>query len=123
MNQHDSSFEVFHGQRELFCQLLKVAVAKDYSGLSSPSLQRALDFAEAVIVCPSVEAATLRIERDLEGARSFLVVADKVVSLSSKSDETVLQQRLTNAAPFYVLACVVLEQCKFEQGGTHDVEV
>ena len=87
MSQHETAFQVFHDQRELFCRLLAAAVAKDFSGLSAPSAERALAFAESVLICPSVEAATLRIERDLEGARSFLVVADKVVHLSSKSDE------------------------------------
>ena len=120
---HETPFQKFDHQREQFCKLLGEEVHKDPSGLSSPSATRALDFAEALIVCPSIEAAILRIARDLEGARSFLVVADKVVSLSSKSDDLVLRQRLTNAAPFYLLSAVVLEELKHDTGGRYDVEV
>jgi len=119
----EAPYQTFHRQRELFCKLQVEAVQKDPSGLSYPSAVRASDFAEALILCPSIEAATNRIALDLEGARSFLVVADKVRAVASKPNDPVLSERMSNGAPFYFLACVVLEQLKRPGGGSYNIEV
>jgi hypothetical protein len=106
----ENIWQVFHTQREEFCRLHTADVMKDHSGLSSPSPKRALAFAEALILCPSMEAAQARMQRDLEGARSFLIVADKVVSVSETGRSEPLTERLKRNTPFYLLASVVLDQ-------------
>ena len=82
----------------------------DWSGLTGPSAQRALTFAEALILCPTLEAIQARMRQDLEGARSFLMVADKVVSITETGGSEPLEERLKKSTPFYFLTSVVLGQ-------------
>jgi hypothetical protein len=103
-------WQAFHNQREEFCRLHEAQVNKDHSGLSVPSAARALAFAESLILCPTLEAVQVRMRQDLEGARSFLMVADRVVSINATINAETLEKWMKNSVPFYLLASVVLEQ-------------
>jgi hypothetical protein len=114
----DTVWQAFCNQREVFCRLHEATVKKNWSGLSSPSAPRALAFAEALILCPTLESVQVRMRQDLEGARSFLTVADKVVSLTETGGSEPLEERMKKSTPFYLLTSVVLEQLEMSKS-TH----
>jgi len=111
MNTQDI-WKAFHDQREEFCRLHEAEVKRDWNGLTAPLAKQALGFAESLILCPTIESVQARMRQDLEGSRSFLVVADNVLSLTEKGGTEPLEARLKKSTPFYLLTSVVLEQLK-----------
>ena len=115
MNPPEIFFKAFHNQREEFCKMLKSEVAKDAMRLSAPSAKFAQDFAEKLILCPTKDAVLSCMQRDLEGARSFLIIADKVIDLTEKGGCEPLAARLQRSTPFYLLTTVVMEQLELSK--------
>ena len=64
-----------------------------------------------------MEAIQARMRRDLEGARSFLIVADQIKSVEEIGNKNVefAEQRLKANTPFYLLAYAVLDALEIDK--------
>jgi hypothetical protein len=107
-------WECFHAQREEFCRLFELEMKEAAKTLNWPgtaSAESALAFAEALILCPTLEAIQSRMRLDLTGARSLLIAADQIKRVSERDSKNApfSDKRLKENTPFYLLAFVVLE--------------
>jgi len=91
--------------------MLSAEVKKDRTGLSTPSPKLAEIFGEQLILCPSSEAVQKCMRKELEGARSLLMAADKVQKLTDTGPGP-LENKLKGNTPFFLLAYVVLAELK-----------
>lgn len=74
--------------------------------LSPPT--SAIEFAEALLICPTIEAVRLHMRKDLEAARAFRVVAyDAAASVGKGHMNIVSKDDPDNGTPFQLLATVV----------------
>jgi len=108
--QYLAALNAFCLQLNEFCLLFQREIlCKPNLPASGPSAELALRFAETLILCPTAEAARTSIQRDLAGARSFLIAADSVL----RRIRTQLFQFAGECPPyqtkFYLLCCAVEE--------------
>lgn len=114
--QHPNSLNKFCLQLNEFCLLFQDEILRlERTPGSSPSVDLALVFMEALILCPTVDAVRVCIRRDLAGARSFLVAADAVLRrirlqrFQFSVEEPQFQTR------FYLLGCAIQEFLRTRQ--------
>ena len=98
----------FQDQRKVFAQLHLQNVIHDSREVAPPSARKAFDFGTVLIGCPSLQAIQNHMQRHVEGARSFLTVANKVVNLTDKSSAPP-DGSDKNSYPFFLLGSVVLD--------------
>ncbi len=99
---------LFQHQRKEFAQLHLDNVIHDDRALPPPSAKKAYDFSGALMRCPSVEAIRDHMRQHLEGARSFLIVANKVTNLTDKNSPLPAEPAEVDR-PFFLLGSVVLD--------------
>ena len=96
----------FRNQLSLYWEIAK-AEGLD-SGLKGPP-SAALAFAEELSLCPTVDAAKAKMQKDPEATRAFLQFAMIVDDLLSTPGSAKRGIDLTNKTPFFVLASAVHE--------------
>ena len=69
----------------------------------------ALLFAETLILCPTMEAATVCIRRDLAGALSFLFAVQGIQQRIERGSAKLPNQTVEFQTTFFLLACAVQE--------------
>jgi hypothetical protein len=75
----------------------------------SPSPKLAVEFGEALILCPSEESAKSRVESDREGARAFLSIAEVALQRVKDGDLQLAPRRREEQTPFFLLVSLVRE--------------
>jgi hypothetical protein len=96
----------FRNQLSLCWEIAKVEGLD--SGLKGPP-SAALDFAEELSLCPTVDAARAKMQKGPEATRAFLQFAMIVDDLLSTPGSARRDIDLTNKTPFFVLASAVHE--------------
>jgi hypothetical protein len=99
---------LFQNQRKEFAQLHLQNVIHDSRAVPPPSAKKAYDFGGALLRCPSLEAIQDHMRQHMEDARSFLIVANKVTSLTDKNSQLPADLAKINP-PFFLLGSVVLD--------------
>jgi hypothetical protein len=109
MNPETSGTAFVHQQRrfrELFWQAMKQH-GKPLGNKSAPP-KTVLAFAEDLMLCPTEDAAQVRIERDLEAARGCYIISGDVASAACIGRALILIPTGQNETPFCLLGAVVL---------------
>ena len=93
-----------------FCLLFQSEILRNTNlPLRTPSAALAQGFAEALILCPTEQAASASIRRDLAGARSFLIAADGVLRRIRTRPFEFAKDTPAYQTRYYLLACGVTE--------------
>jgi hypothetical protein len=101
--------QLFQHQRKEFAQLHLENVIHDSRAVPPPSAKKAYDFGETLLRCPSLEAIRDYMRQHVEDARSFLIVANKVTSLTDKNSGQFPAESAQIERPFFLLGSVVLD--------------
>ncbi len=88
---------------------LDVKIASDVAGKPSD----ALCFAEAILMCPTEDAAKLQMRQNQKGAVAFFQIADFVVSEFGKLDIPTSRASLKDVGPFFVIGSCVQDYLNF----------
>jgi hypothetical protein len=100
----------FQNQRKTLLAIAeKVGMRRDSQGLPSA----ALTFAEALMLCPTLESATEQIKRDTEGARAFLDIAAFQEQHIAEIPTSHALKKLTATTPFFAVASAMQEYLLF----------
>ncbi|HWW02439.1 MAG TPA: hypothetical protein VNZ64_22265 [Candidatus Acidoferrum sp.] len=80
-----------------------------------PPLALAIPFTDALILCPTDEAAKSCVMKDMPGARAFINVAEVAIGDLKKGVIRLRPQRSEQQTRFYLLASVVQEYLEAQQ--------
>jgi len=108
------SLEVFGHQQARFRELFWQAMKRHGKplGNKSASPKTVLAFAEDLMLCPTEDAAQVRIERDLEAARGCYIISGDVASAAYRARAVILIPVGQNETPFCLLAAIVRLRCE-----------
>ena len=108
------ALEVFGRQHRKFQELFWQAMKRHGKPLGPKSAppKTVLAFAEDLMLCPTEDAARVRIERDLEAARGCYIVSGDVASAADRARAVILIPAGQNETPFCLLAAIVRLRCE-----------
>jgi hypothetical protein len=109
--QPETPQQVFVRQTRRFRELFDAQMRSPLPGpLALP--KTVLAFAEDLILCPTEEAVTIRIERDRQAARGCYVTANDVVSEIGRGNAQIAIPVGPSETPFCLLASVVIARVR-----------
>jgi hypothetical protein len=119
----EASRLVFSRQTRRFQELFQAEMRRDPKPLGKriASPAAVLSFAEDLMLCPTEEAALVRMQRDRESARGCYIIAGDVASATDIGCALILIPVGPNETPFCLLAAVVRlrAQGAIEKYGDH----